>query len=86
MFVPVWIVFLVTGLVMAVFAVTWGIRAKQFDDQQRARFLPLAGLSKDEIDRGPIKPHRAETAAVIALCVVGFSALLSGLFTALRHL
>lgn len=86
MFIPVWIIFLFTGLLMAVFAVSWGIRSRQFDDQQRARFLPLAGLSKEEMNKLPAKAHRAETAAVIVLCVVGFSALLSGLITALRHL
>ena len=85
MFVPLWIIFLFTGLLMAVFAVTWGIRGRQFDDQDRARFLPLVGLAAEEIERTP-GPHRAEKRAMIVLCVVGFSALLSGLFFALRHL
>ena len=85
MFVPIWIFFRFTGLVMAVFAVTWGIRSRQFDDQQRARFLPLAGLSEEERSRKP-RRHRAETRAMLFLCFVGLSALLSGLITALRHM
>ena len=86
MFVPVWIIFLFTGLLMAIFAVGWGIRSKQFDDQQRARFLPLTGLSRRDLDAGPERAHRAELAAIWMLVAVGLCALLSGLITALRHL
>ena len=86
MFVPIWIIFLFTGLVMAIFAVTWGIRAKQFDDQQRARFLPLVGMDTSETPPVSAKKHRAEFVAVWMLVATGVSALISGLVMALRHL
>ena len=87
MFIPVWIIFLFTGLVMAIFAVTWGIRARQFDDQQRARFLPLVGMDGAEpAPSSKTHKHRADFIALYVLLAVGFCALLSGLITALRHL
>ncbi len=86
MFIPVWIIFLFTGLVMAIFAVAWGIHSKQFDDQQRARFLPLVGMDGTYEPPTPARNHRAELAAVWVLVAVGFSALVSGLVMALRHL
>ena len=85
MFVPVWIVFLFTGLVMAVFAVTWGIRSRQFDDQQRARFLPLVGMAQRDAEAGA-SSHRAELAAVWILVGVGVAAMLSALILTLRHI
>ena len=87
MFVPVWVIFLFTGLVMAVFAVTWGIRSRQFDDQQRARFLPLVGMDRGEIDTGAAaSSHRAERAAVWILVAIGVAAMLSALVLTIRHI
>ena len=86
MFVPFWLIFLTTGLIMAVVAVVWGIRTRQFDNQDRARFIPLAGLDRGEISAGDPKAHRAEHAAIVLLVGVGMSALFAGLFLALRHM
>ena len=86
MFVPVWMIFLTTGLIMAVVAVVWGIRTSQFDNQNRARFIPLSGLDQGEIPAGDPKAHRLEYAALALLVGVGMSALGAGLFLALRHM
>ena len=48
MFVSFWLIFLGTGLLMAALTVVWGIRNHQFDDQDRARYLPLADLSAED--------------------------------------
>ena len=47
MFVPVWLTFLATGLAMAVGTVVWAVSTRQFEDQDRARFIPLLGLEGD---------------------------------------
>ena len=86
MFVPLWLIFLVSGLAMAVFAVVWGMRTRQFEDQDRARFLPLVGLTTDELNRQPKAAYRAEYAAMCAMLAVGFVALCAGLILALRHM
>ena len=45
MFVPFWLIFLVSGTLLAVLTIVWAIGSRQFDDQDRARYLPLAGLA-----------------------------------------
>ena len=85
MFVPVWIIFLFTGLVMAIFAVTWGIRSRQFDDQQRARFLPLVGMGQGDAPTRSAS-HRAERVAIWTLMGVGVAAMLSALILTIRHI
>lgn len=44
MFVPLWMIFLLSGTALAVATIVWAVRAQQFEDQDRARYLPLAGL------------------------------------------
>ncbi|MBW2276998.1 MAG: hypothetical protein JRF63_05860 [Deltaproteobacteria bacterium] len=75
MFVPLWAIFLVTGLTMAVITVIWAIRTRQFEEQQRARFIPLAGISDEELRARPVRRHRAEKLGFGALLLVGASAI-----------
>jgi cbb3-type cytochrome oxidase maturation protein len=86
MFIPVWLIFLATGLIMAVFAVVWGIRSRQFEDQDRARYLPLVGLTAAELREEPAVGHRAEYVAICAMLAVGITALGAGLVLALRFM
>jgi cbb3-type cytochrome oxidase maturation protein len=41
MYYPFFIVYLIAGLAVALWAFRWAIKNGQFKDQQRARFLPL---------------------------------------------
>ena len=75
MFVPLWAIFLVTGLTMAVITVVWAIRTRQFEEQKRARFIPLAGMSEAELVAPAERSHRAEKIGVMALVVVGGAAI-----------
>ena len=77
MFVPLWLVFLSSGLLMAVITVVWAIRKRQFEDQGRARYIPLAGLSAAECEARPASKHRAEIAGVWALVFVGSAAIVA---------
>ena len=86
MFIPLWLVFLGSGLLMAVFAVLWGIRSRQFEDQDRARYLPLVGLTADELSDKPVPRHRAEYMAICTMLVVGIAALGAGFLLALRFM
>ncbi len=58
MFVPMWLCYLVTGTAMAVLVLAWALRTRQFEDQDRARFLPLAGLTPAELAAPPPDPAR----------------------------
>ena len=86
MFVPFWIIFLASGLIMAVLSVAWGIRSRQFDDQDRARFLPLADLPREEMTRAPVKAFKAEYAAICVVLLMGIATVGAGLFFTLRHM
>ena len=85
MFVPFWLIFLGSGLVMAAGTVAWAIRSGQFDDQQRARFIPLAGLSGAELARTPRRRRRSDYAGVWAMLLVGVGAIAGALALVLRH-
>lgn len=86
MFVPVWLVFFASGLAMAVFTIVWAVRSRQFDDQQRARFIPLYGLSSAELSRKPERRYLAERLGMWAMVIVGASAICAGLLLTLKHL
>ncbi len=84
MFVPAWLVFLFSGTVMAILVLFWGIKNHQFEDQDRARYLPLAGLSAREID-APSEPRRGLTYFIIlGLIALGPAVLIYTLATVIR--
>ncbi|MBM4386217.1 MAG: hypothetical protein FJ088_00670 [Deltaproteobacteria bacterium] len=53
MFVPVWIVFFLTGLAMAAAVLYWSVKTRQFDEQERAKHLPFAGMALEELNEKP---------------------------------
>jgi len=71
MFVPFWLIFLVTGLGMAVAVLFWSIRNRQFEDQDRARFLPLMGLSESELAARPPVRRGASFYAIMMIFISG---------------
>ena len=85
MFVPFWLIFLGSGLAMAAGTVIWAIRSGQFDDQQRARFIPLVGLSGRELAREPTRRRRSDYAGVWAMLLVGVGAIAGALALVIRH-
>jgi len=58
MFVPLWVWYLVTGTAMALAVLAWALRTHQFEDQDRARYLPLADLTDRELAAPPPDPAR----------------------------
>jgi nitrogen fixation-related uncharacterized protein len=84
MFVPLWLFFLGTGTIMAVVTLVWAMRTNQFEDQDRARFLPLAALSAEELRATP-RPRRAARLGIYAVLLCGGLALLGTAVVVLRH-
>lgn len=64
MFIPLWLVYLFSGTIMAVLTLLWAVRGHQFEDQDRARFIPLANLTPAEMV-APVR--RAPVSARIAI-------------------
>jgi cbb3-type cytochrome oxidase maturation protein len=54
---------MVVGFVISVAVFLWALKAGQFKDQQRARFLPLEG----QPDQGPLKVSRYSRIHTIVL-------------------
>ena len=87
MFVAFWLVFLVSGLAMAVVTIVCGIRGRQFEDQDRARYLPLVGLSPDDWAEEPAAGARTRAWLVTGvLLATGALALGATLWTMTRAL
>ncbi len=85
MFVPVWLIFLFSGTVMAILVLYWGIKNHQFDDQDRARYLPLAGVPARELANPPPARHGVTYYTFLILIALGPALLLWTLVTAVRN-
>ena len=84
MFVPTWLIFLFSGTVMAILVLAWGIRNDQFDDQDRAKYLPLAGLPARELANPPTARRGVTYFTFLILLAVGPVVLLWTLATIAR--
>jgi nitrogen fixation-related uncharacterized protein len=69
MFVPIWLIFFASGIGIALFTLTWAVKTHQFDDQDRARYLPLEGLTAGELNNPP--PIRRGVSFTGLLCIIG---------------
>lgn len=85
MFVPVWLIFVLSGVAMAILTIVWAVRSRQFEEQDRARYLPLGGLSADELDHPPPVARRADLYANLALVVIGIAALVMTLVSVIKY-
>ena len=84
MFVPVWMIFLASGTLMAVLAIVWAIKSDQFEEQDRARYLPLVGLSATEMaDQPPIR-RGASFYGILAIVACGVVTLAATLALVLK--
>jgi len=54
MYFPYFIAYIVIGISISLLVFFWAVKSGQFQDQQRARFLPL----RDEPDQGPVTVSR----------------------------
>lgn len=84
-FVQLWLIFLSTGTVMAVATVIWAIRKRQFEDQDRARYLSMVHLSGDELSAQPPVRRGISFYALLAILVMGLTVLAITLTVVLRH-
>ena len=73
MYYPYFIAYITIGLTISLLVFFWALKHGQFQDQQRARFLPL----RDEtLVRAPVKTstmHRFEVYALFFLAAAGLA-------------
>ena len=81
-----WLFLVVISLSLSLVAFIWALRAGQFSDQERARYLPLGKevLSEPITAVHPAR-HRAHTAALIVIAAVGFMAFTAALALGIYH-
>lgn len=73
MYFPYFMAYMTVGLIISLVVFLWALRNGQFNDQQRARYLPL----DDDTDLRPAKGSamkRVEAYALIALACSGLLA------------
>jgi cbb3-type cytochrome oxidase maturation protein len=70
MYYPYFISYMLAGVAIALVVFAWALKNGQFQDQQRARFLPLYGASRRTAVKAS-KVSRIEVAALFALAVIG---------------
>jgi cbb3-type cytochrome oxidase maturation protein len=63
MYYPYFIVYMASGFVISIVVFLWALNKGQFNDQQRARFIPLENDLKTE----PVKTSRFARIETIAL-------------------
>jgi len=73
MYYPYFIAYIGIGLVISLAVFFWALKSGQFQDQQRARFLPL----RDDLNVPPVRTsraHRLEVYGLFVLAVAGLAA------------
>lgn len=59
-FLKVWIAYAIVGSTVFSLAFIWAVRARQFSDLDRGRYIPLHSDASDESDQGEAKPARID--------------------------
>jgi cbb3-type cytochrome oxidase maturation protein len=84
MYLPYFIAYMLSGFVLSLVVLVWALKNRQFRDQQRARYLPLAG----EAEARPVdvsRTHRIQAYLLVALAGIGLLAMAATLaFSLLR--
>jgi cbb3-type cytochrome oxidase maturation protein len=81
-----WLFLVVISLSVSLAAFIWALRAGQFSDQERARYLPLGkDLLSEPITTLSHAKRRAHTAALCLIGAVGFIALAAALALGIYH-
>ncbi len=82
MYYPYFISYMLAGVAIALVVFAWALKNGQFQDQQRARFLPLYGAPKRAAIKAS-KVSRIEVVCLFALVIIGLCASFSTVIFAL---
>ena len=84
MFVPTWLIFLGSGTLMALWVLVWGVKNRQFEDQDRAGYLPFGGLTPAEVSAQPPVRRGFTFYVIISLLTCGPLSVLWGIYVVLQ--
>ncbi|MHC1728808.1 MAG: cbb3-type cytochrome oxidase assembly protein CcoS [Syntrophobacteraceae bacterium] len=81
-----WLLLVVISLGVSLAAFIWGLRAGQFSDQDRARYLPLGeDLLAKPIEVASPRKQKIQTGALIAIFLLGLTAVVTALALSLHY-
>jgi cbb3-type cytochrome oxidase maturation protein len=84
MFLQFWILFMLVGLTVTMWIFIWAVKHGQFDDQDRARYLPLLSEPMPVIAVQKIRWSKEMTVVVIVL-LLGLSSIIRMLYIVLSN-
>jgi cbb3-type cytochrome oxidase maturation protein len=85
MYYPYFISYMLAGLFIALLVFGWSMKNGQFQDQERARFLPLVGMPQEDQSAQMPRASRFAMAAFIGLvCIVLCTSFAMVIFALLR--
>ena len=70
MFLNLWILFACFGIIFSILLFIWAVKKGQFEEQERARFLPLKDIDDDEKLEKPGRGF-SETMLFVIIAVLG---------------
>lgn len=73
MYFPYFIAYITIGFALTLIVLLWALRTGQFQDQQRARFLPL----EQDAEKGGAKASRWKRYEIYLLFILAFAGLMS---------
>jgi cbb3-type cytochrome oxidase maturation protein len=73
---PFWALLIVLSLWASIGGFFWAYRNRQFDDQERARYLPLRGESTPSCGGAKLRGSGREAIAMLAVLALGTTGLL----------
>ena len=85
MFLRTWLVFLISGVLFASLAVLWAVRSRQFEETDRARYIPLRDLGPEPLTVVSVPRRRLFLFGNLAVLLSGALAILLTLVLVLRH-
>lgn len=65
------LIYLATGSVFAMLVLIWAVRTRQFEQQERARWLALRGLTDEELAHPPSRKLTPSVGMVFVILGVG---------------
>ena len=72
LFFNIWFFFMITGILFAIGLFVWAVKNRQFEEQNRLRFLPLKDLDDTKKFEKPEKSLR-DTIPFIIIITIGLS-------------
>ena len=84
LFFNIWFLFMIIGILFAIAMFAWAVKRGQFEEQNRARYLPLRDLEDFEKMEKP-EHSKKDAITFIAITLIGVSLLCTAIFLTIKN-